>query len=86
MARFELEKIKAETTASNRSEKVSHKAAGLTTEIENFKKLNPEIENFKTKVNDAEISVQGLLDELNKVSNSFLDFIKTDKRFCGYYD
>lgn len=73
VARSELAKIKAETSATNRIEKTGINISGLISSITDIQRISPQINNFKTQINGAEVSVQSLLEDISKV-NTQSDF------------
>lgn len=77
VARSELAKIKSETNAVNREEKVGINISGLQSKIADLQRINPEIDKFKAEINGAEVTVQTLYSNLEKVNTqSDLSVIK----------
>ena len=83
VARSELAKIKSETNASNRNEKVGINISGLQSKIADLQKISPEIDKFKTEINGAEVSVQSLLSDLSKISTQS-DFSVVSAKFNAF--
>lgn len=83
VARSELAKVKAETTAANRSTNVGIDVDGLTSKIKNLQRLDSNIDSFKTEINGAEVSVESLLNDLSKV-NTASDFSVVRRRFKAF--
>ena len=80
VARSELAKIKAEASASNRSKNLGIDTSGLKNSISSLQRISPEINNFKTKIDGAEVSVESLLRDLADVKTQG-DFSVVNKRF-----
>lgn len=77
VARSELAKIKSETNAVNREEKVGINISGLQSKIADLQRISPEIDKFKAEINGAEVTVQTLYSDLEKVNTqSDLSVIK----------
>lgn len=77
VARSELAKIKSETNAVNREEKVGINISGLQSKIADLQRISPEIDKFKAEINGAEVTVQTLYSNLEKVNTqSDLSVIK----------
>ena len=83
VARAELAKVKAETIATNRKEKVGIDVSGATSRIANIQRISPEIDEFKAKINGAEVTVESLLNDLSKV-NTAGDFSVVNKRLNAF--
>ena len=83
VAKSELDKIKAESSASNRAERVGIKVSGLQNNIANLQRISPEINNFKTNINDAEVSIESLLADLTKVATQ-PDFSTVNERWNAF--
>lgn len=83
VARSELAKIKSETNASNRNEKVGINISGLQSKIADLQKISPEIDKFETKINGAKVSVQSLLSDLSKISTQS-DFSVVSAKFNAF--
>lgn len=83
VARSELAKVKAETIAANRSEKVGIDVSGITSQIANIQRISPEIDKFETEIDGAKVSVRSLLDDLSKVNTSS-DFSVVRARFKAF--
>lgn len=66
-ARAELAKLKAEATAGNREEKVGINVSGFQSKIDDLKRISPEIKNFKTQINGADVTIESLAADLEKV-------------------
>ena len=85
VARSELAKIKAETIAANRKEKVGIDVSGITSQIANIQRISPEIDKFETEIDGVKVSVNSLLDDLSKV-NTASDFSVVKARFKAFTD
>lgn len=85
VARSELAKVKSETTAANRSERVGIKTSGLQSQINELKKISPEIDKFKTKINGTEVTIESLTNELGKVKTQG-DFSVVSAKFKAFTD
>lgn len=85
IARSELAKIKSETSATNRDEKVGINVSGLVSKISDIQRISPQIDKFKAQINGAEVSVQSLLDDLTKV-NTQSDFSVINSKFKAFTD
>lgn len=83
VARAELAKVKAETIAANRKEMVGIDVSGATSRIADIQRISPEIDNFKAKINGAEVTVESLLNDLSKV-NTAGDFSVVNKRLRAF--
>ena len=83
VARAELAKVKAETIAANRKEKVGIDVSGVTSSIANIQRISPEINEFKTEIDGAEVSVESLLNDLSKVKTAG-DFSVINKKFNSF--
>lgn len=83
VARSELAKIKAETIATNRKEKVGIDVSGATSRIANLQRISPEIDKFKADINGAEVTVESLLNDLSRVSTAD-DFSVVNKRLNSF--
>ena len=74
---------KSELDSINKNAKLDIKISGLKSDIENLKRINPEISNFKTQINGAEISIESLLNDLSKV-NTASDFSVVSNKFTAF--
>ncbi|WP_147525342.1 hypothetical protein [Acetivibrio ethanolgignens] len=83
VARSELAKIKSETNASNRNEKVGINISGLQSKIADLQKISPEIDKFETEINGAKVTVQSLLSDLSKI-NTQSDFSVVSAKFNAF--
>ena len=83
VARSELAKIKSETNASNRNEKVGINTSGLQSKIADLQKISPEIDKFETEINGAKVTVQSLLSDLSKISTQS-DFSVVSAKFNAF--
>lgn len=66
-ARAELAKLKSEAMANNRAEKVGINVSDFQSKIDDLKRISPEINDFKTQINGAEVSIESLASELGNV-------------------
>lgn len=66
-ARAELAKLKSEAMADSRAEKVGINVSDFQSKINDLKRISPEINDFKTQINGAEVSVVSLVSELSNV-------------------
>ena len=85
VARSELAKIKSETSAVNRSEKVGINVSGLESKIADLQRISPEIDKFETEIDGAKVSVQSLLNDLKQVKTQG-DFSVVNARFKAFAD
>ena len=83
VARSELAKIKSETVASNRSEKVGINVSGLQSKIADIQRISPEINEFKTNIKGAETTVESLLNDLSRVKTQG-DFSTVNSKFRAF--
>lgn len=80
-----FKQMSAEITSSNRNEKVGINVSGLESKITDIQRISPEINNFKTQINGAEVSVESLLADLSNV-NSQGDFSVINTKFKAFAD
>ena len=85
VARSELAKIKSETTAVNRSEKVGINVSGLESKIADLQRISPEIDKFESEIDGAKVSVQSLLNDLKQV-NTQSDFSVVNSKWKAFTD
>ena len=85
VARSELAKIKSETIASNRNEKVGINVSGLESKIADLRRISPEIDRFEAEIDGAKVSVQSLLNDLKKV-NTQGDFSVINSKWKAFTD
>lgn len=85
VARSELAKVKSETTAINRNEKVGINVSGLESKIADIQRISPEIDRFETEIDGAKVSVQSLLNNLKQVKTQG-DFSVVNSRFKAFAD
>ena len=85
VARSELAKIKSETSAANRSEKVGINVSGLESKIEDLRKISPEIDKFEAEIDGAKVSVNSLLGDLGKVKTQG-DFSVVNAKWRAFTD
>lgn len=83
VAKTELSKVKSEINSANRSEKLNINISGLESKIANLQRISPEIANFKTRINGAEVSVESLLEDLSKI-NTQSDFSVINSKFTAF--
>lgn len=83
VARSELAKVKSETTAINRNEKVGINVSGLESKIADIQRISPEINRFETEIDGAKVSVQSLLNDLKQVKTQG-DFSVVNSRFKAF--
>lgn len=83
VARSELAKIKSETSATNKTEKVGINTSGLQSKIADLQKISPEIDKFETEINGAKVTVQSLLTDLSKI-NTQGDFSVVNAKFNAF--
>lgn len=69
--------------AFNQAQKVGINASGLQSKIQDLQRVSPQIEEFKTQINGAEVSVSSLLDELSKVKTQG-DFSVVNAKFRAF--
>lgn len=85
VARSELAKVKSETMAINRNEKVGINVSGLESKIADIQRISPEIDRFETEIDGAKVSVQSLLNDLKQVKTQG-DFSVVNSRFKAFAD
>lgn len=85
VARSELAKIKSETTAYNRSEKVEINKSGLQSKITDLQKISPEINKFEAEINGAKVTVSSLLKDLENVKTQS-DFSVVSAKWRAFVD
>ena len=85
VARSELAKVKSETTALNRSEKVGINVSGLESKIADLQRISPEIDKFEAEIDGAKVSVKSLIDDLQQVKTQG-DFSVVNARFKAFTD
>ena len=69
----------------NRSQKVGINVSGLESKIADIQRISPEIDQFKTKVNGAEVTVESLIKDLKNVKTQG-DFSVVNSRFKAFTD
>ena len=85
VARSELAKIKSETSAANRNEKVGINVSGLESKIADLQRISPEIDKFETEIDGAKVSVQSLLNNLKQVKTQG-DFSVVNSKWKAFTD
>lgn len=85
VARSELAKVKSETTALNRSEKVGINVSGLESKIADLQRISPEVDKFEAEIDGAKVSVQSLLSDLKQV-NTQSDFSVVNSKWKAFTD
>ena len=85
VARSELAKIKSETSATNRNEKVGINVSGLESKIADLQRISPEIDKFEAEINGAKVSVQSLLGDLKQVKTQG-DFSVVNSKWKAFAD
>lgn len=85
VARSELAKIKSETVAANRSEKVGINVSGLESKIADLQRISPEVDKFEAEIDGAKVSVQSLLADLKRV-NTQSDFSVVNSKWKAFTD
>lgn len=65
--RAELARLKSEAMANSRAEKVGINVSGFQSKIDDLKRISPEISEFKTQINGAEVTIESLATELGEV-------------------
>lgn len=70
-------RVEASAKAYNQAQKVGINVSGLQSKIADLQRISPEIDNFKTNINGADVTVQSLYKDLEKVNTqSDLSVIK----------
>lgn len=77
--------LSSQIAADNKNEIVGIKSSALESQIEDLKNISPGIENFKTSILDADVSIDTLLDDLSRV-NSTGDISVVTQRFNAFKD
>ena len=72
-------RAKASAEALNQAQKIGIKVSGMEAQIANWQRISPEINNFKTNILGADVTVQSLLDDLGKVSTKDDFSVVSDK-------
>lgn len=85
VARSELAKVKSETVAANRNDKVGINVSGLESKIADIQRISPEINKFETEIDGAKVSVQSLLNDLKQIKTQG-DFSVVNSRFKAFAD
>ena len=85
VARAELSKIKAETSANNREEKVGINKSSLQSQIADLQRISPEIDQFEAEINGAKVTIQSLLTDLANV-NTQSDFSVINSKWKAFTD
>lgn len=80
-----FKQMSTEITSANRNEKVGINVSGLESKISDIQRISPEINDFKTQINGAEVSVESLLEDLSNV-NSQGDFSVVNTKFKAFTD
>lgn len=83
VAKAELAKVKAEVNAAKLDKKLKIDVSGLTGKIDDLKKANPEIVNFTTKIDNADVSITDLLNDLAQVKTK-ADFDIVSYKFKAF--
>lgn len=78
-------KAEASAKAFNKSQKVGIDVSSLQSKIADLQRISPEIDNFKTSINGADVTVQSLLQDLSKVNTSS-DLGVVKKNFNAFKD
>lgn len=69
----------------NQSQKVGINVSGLQSKIADIQRISPEIDKFETEIDGAKVSVQSLLNDLNRVKTQG-DFSVVNSRFKAFSD
>jgi len=70
-------RAKASAKAYSQSQKIGINVSGLQSKIADLQRISPEIDDFKAKINNADVTVQSLYEDLTKVNtNTDLGVIK----------
>lgn len=78
-------RAEASAKAFNQAQKVGINVSGLQSKIADLQRISPEIDNFKTNINGADVTVQSLYRDLEKVNTqSDLGVIK--EKFKAFSD
>ena len=78
-------RAEASAKAFNQAQKVGINVSGLQSKITDLQRISPEIDNFKTNINGADVTVQSLYRDLEKVNTqSDLGVIK--EKFKAFTD
>lgn len=85
VAYSELSKLKSESSANNKSNKLEIKKSGLESQISNLENLSPEISKFKAQIAGADVTIQTLKDDLVDVKTQE-DFSVVNTKFKAFTD
>lgn len=85
VAYSELSKLKSESSANNKSNKLEIKKSGLESQISNLENLSPEISKFKAQIAGADVTIQTLKDDLVDVKTQG-DFSVVNTKFKAFTD
>lgn len=83
VANAELDTVKTKVAETNRAEKVGINVSGLQSKIADLQKISPEIDQFETKIDGADVSVQSLLSDLSQVKTQG-DFSVVNAKFNAF--
>ena len=83
VAEAELAKVKVQVNATSQNDILGINKSSLKSDIESLQKANPNIDKFKAKIGEAEVSVKDLLNELGQVKNKD-SFGVVSKRFTEF--
>lgn len=76
-------RVEASARAFNQEQKVGIKVSGLRSKITDLQRISPEINQFKTEIEGAEVSIQSLCNDLKKV-NTQNDFSVVNTKWSAF--
>uniref|UniRef100_N1ZZY1 Phage tail tape measure protein, TP901 family, core region n=1 Tax=Eubacterium plexicaudatum ASF492 TaxID=1235802 RepID=N1ZZY1_9FIRM len=65
-----FKRAQASAKAFNQEQKVEIKTSGLESRLAEIQRISPEINNFKTQIGNADVTIQSLLNDLSKINTN----------------